>query len=402
VTAALRRTLRSFRHRNFRLFFAGQFVSMTGTWMQGTAQMWLVYRLTHSPVLLGLVGFAGQIPAVVFGLVGGWAADRFNRRTLVVITQALAMAQALLLAVLTFSGKVQVAHVMVLACFLGIVNAFDMPARQSFVVKMVGPEDLSNAIALNSTQVNLSRMLGPALAGVLVGFAGEGVCFMANAVSYLAVIAGLLLMRMPPEEARVPPSLGWKGQVREGIGYVSGHKEIRRLLLLLAATSLAGVPFVVLLPLFADGIFQRGAPGLGLLTAAIGVGALLGAVFLAGRRSAEGVGVVAGAGSLLFGAALFAFSFSRSFPLSLFLAAFAGCGMMTAFASANTRMQSLTTEAMRGRVMSFFSMTFMGLSPVGSLLAGFMARHAGAPATVRLGGVLCAAGGAFFLLRFRR
>lgn len=388
--------LRSFRHRNFRLFFSGQFVSMTGTWMQNTAQMWLVYRLTKSPVLLGLVGFFGQAPVLFLGLVGGWAADRFDRRRVIVLTQVLAMIQAFLLAALTYSGHVRVEQVMVLALFLGTVTAFDMPARQSFVVRMVGPEDLPNAIALNSTLVNASRMVGPAAAGILVGLSGEGVCFLVNGVSYLAVIAGLLLMRLPPEQARLA-SGNFRRTLREGVGYAARHPEIRRLLFLLAVVSLAGMPFMVLLPMFADGIFARGPQGLGWLTCAMGLGAVMGAVLLAGRRNGEGIGGTAGRGAVLFGAGLMLFAVSRSYGLSLALAAVAGAGMMTSFASANTRMQSLTTEAMRGRVMSLFGMTFMGVAPLGSLLAGLLAKRAGAPFAVFTGGVACAAGGVFFL-----
>jgi MFS family permease len=397
VTARLRHTLRSLRHRNFRLFFAGQFISMTGTWMQSTAQLWLVYRLSKSPFLLGAVGFAGQAPAILLGLVGGWVADRFDRRTVVVVTQTAAMIQAFLLAALTLTGRVQVWHVAALAAMMGVINAFDMPARQSFVVRMVGAEDLPNAIALNSTLVNAARMLGPAAAGALVGVAGEGPCFLANAVSYVAVIVCLLLMRLEPDASRVPAGKGWGAQVREGVGYVAGHPGIRRVLLLLAVTCLAGVPFLVLLPIFADGVFHRGAHGLGFLTAAMGVGAMGGAVFLAAKKGSEGMGLAAGTGALVFGAALTAFSFSRHFGVSLSFMALAGGGMMTAFAAANTRLQSLTTDAMRGRVMSFFSMTFLGITPLGSLLAGTAAGRFGAPATVGVGGLVCAAAGGVFL-----
>ncbi len=400
----LRHTLRSLRHRNFRLFFAGQFISMTGTWMQGTARMWLVYRLTHSAFLLGAVGFAGQAPAMALGLVGGWAADRFDRRALVVATQALSMAEAVVLSALTLSGRIQVWQIIALSFFIGAVNAFDMPARQSFVVRMVGPEDLPNAIALNSSLVNASRMIGPAMAGALVGLSraggppGEGICFFLNALSYIAVIGGLLMMRMPREQRRSAPGVGIGAQVREGVLYAARHREIRRLLLMLGLTSLAGVPFMVLMPLFADGVFHRGAQGLGLLTAAMGVGAMVGAVFLAGKRDAEGLDAVAGAGAASFGATLCLFAFSKSFGASLLFMALCGGGMMTAFAAVNTRLQALTTEAMRGRVMSFFSMTFLSLTPVGSLLSGMAAARFGPAATVGVGGALCAAGGGLFLL----
>lgn len=395
VQEQLQHILRSLRHRNFRLFFIGQLVSMTGTWMQGTAQMWLVYRLTGSPALLGLVGFAGQIPALFLGLFGGLAADRFDRRALLVGTQTLAMLQALVLAWLALSGHIRIPHVFLLAAGLGMVTAFDMPARQAFVVKMVGREDLPNAIALNSLLVNASRMVGPALAGLLVGLSGEGWCFLINGLSYLAVIVSLLLMRLE-KNAPLPAGEGFRRQVREGLAYAGRHPEMRALLILLAVISLAGVPYMVLLSVFAGEVYRRGPQGLGWLTAAAGVGALLGALVLASRREEGGLGRLAGLSVMILGAALIGLGASRAFPAALLFVGLAGGGMMTAFASSNIRLQSLTSEAMRGRVMSLFSMTFMGMSPFGALLAGFSAQRIGAPAAAALGGAVCLAAGLLF------
>lgn len=394
-------TLRSLRHRNFRLYFVGQFVSMTGTWMQTMAQMWLVYRLTHSSWLLGLVGFAGQLPTIFFGLLGGAAADRFDRRKLVLATQAAAMAQALVLGVLTATGAVQVWHVFVLAVVLGIVGVFDMPARQAFVIDMVDDrEDLGNAIAMNSALVNASRMIGPAVAGLLVGFFGEGPCFLLNSASYVAVIASLLMMRMPERRPAEAVSLGQTGRhIKEGLRYAWDNEEIRALLILLSVISIAGVPFIMLMPIFSDQILSGGATGVGWLMGASGVGALAGSVYLARRRRVLGLGRVAGLASAGFGASLVLFAMSRSLPLSLALMAVTGFCMMTAFTGCNTLLQTLTSDAMRGRVMGLFSMTFMGVAPFGNLLSGAAADRIGAPATVVLGGFVCVLCGAEYLRR---
>lgn len=384
---SLGHTLRALRHRNFRLFFFGQLVSMTGTWMQGMAQMWLVYRLTHSALLLGLVGFAGQAPVLFLGLWGGLVADRGDRRRTLIWTQSAALVQAGILAALTYAGVVQVWHVFVLAFALGTVNAFDMPVRQSFFVEMVERPDLGNAIALNAFLVNASRMVGPALAGLLVGAYGEGLCFLLNAVSYLAVIAGLIMIVLPKPGPRPPDSAAqsWE-HVKGGLRYVFSHRDMRDILALLALISVAGVPFMTLMPLISDGILHTGARGLGLLMAASGVGALTAALLLARRENPLGLMHLIGGACLTFGASLVLFAYSRSMALSLAIMLMTGWGMMTAFTGCNTLLQSLTADEMRGRVMALFSMTFMGAAPLGNLAAGFIARQVGAPATVAAGG----------------
>ncbi len=397
----LPQALSSLRHRNFRLYFVGQFISMTGTWMQSMAQMWLVYRLTHSSWMLGLVGFAGQAPSILLGLFGGVAADRYDRRRLVIIAQVAALIQALALGLLTVTGAVQVWHIFALAVFLGVIGVFDMPARQSFVVDMVDDrEDLGNAIALNSLLVNSSRMIGPAAAGLLVGLYGEGLCFLINAASYVAVIASLFMMRLPHRETSGDGS--WDEALRHikaGLAYAWGHAEIRALLILLAVISVAGVPFMVLLPIFVDQVLRDGAAGMGWLMGATGVGALAGSVFLARRRPLEGLGRIAGQSAAGFGVALVFFALSGHMLTSLFFMAFTGFCMMTAFTGCNTLLQSMTSDEMRGRVMGLFSMTFMAVAPLGNLLAGLAADRVGAPATVIAGGLVCIASSAAFLRR---
>lgn len=396
-------TIRSLRHRNFRLYFFGQWISMMGTWMQTTAQMWLVYRLTHSSWLLGLVGFAGQAPSLVLGLFGGVAADRWDRRRLIVITQSAALLQALALGLLTYFGAVQVWQVFALAFVLGIINVFDMPARQSFVIDMVDDrQDLGNAIAMNSFLVNASRMVGPAVAGILVGFYGEAVCFLLNALSFVAVIASLLMMRLPRRVSPGEESLSQAVRdIKAGLRYVSEHAEIRAPLLLLAVISVSGVPFMTLMPVFAGQVLRGGPRTVGWLMAASGIGALSGAVFLARRRSSAGLPRVAGLASAGFGLSLILFSSSRSEPLSLAFMVLTGACMMTAFTGCNTLLQSLTSDAMRGRVMGLFTMTFMGVAPIGNLLAGLSAQRVGAPETVGIGGLLCAVSSLMFLRRRR-
>ncbi len=387
--------LRGLRHRNYRLFFGGQLISLIGTWMQTVAQSWLVYRLTNSAVLLGFVGFASQIPVFLLAPVGGSAADRYNRRRILLATQTTSMFLALVLATLTLTGRVQVWHIFALAASLGMVNAFDVPTRQAFAVDMVGREDLINAIALNSSMINSARMVGPAVAGVLVAGVGEGWCFLLNAVSYLAVIAGLLLMTVKTQ-ARVPLPGSALASILEGFRYVRHTKPIRSLLLLLGLVSLMGMPYAVLMPIFADQILHGGPKGLGLLMGTSGFGALIGAVTLASRKGIRGLGRWIAFAAAGFGLGLVLFSLSRSFLLSLTLLTPIGFSMIIAMAASNTLIQSLVRDELRGRVMAVYSMMFMGMAPFGSLLAGTLAHRIGAPATVMLGGVVCMAGAAVF------
>ena len=389
--------LRALRHRNFQLFFSGQLISLIGTWMQSVAQAWLVYRLTGSALLLGSVGFASQIPVFLFAPLGGITADRFNRRYIVIGTQTAAMILAFILAVLTLTGKVQVWHVFVLAALLGVVNAFDIPGRQSFLVDMVGRDDLMNAIALNSSMFNGARVIGPAIAGVLVAKIGEGWCFFANAISYIAVIVGLLLMRVQsPMRAAMPSPLE---HMMEGFRFVNRTGPIRALLLLLGVVSLVGMPYVVLMPIFADQILHGGARGLGILMGATGVGALLGALTLAFREGVRGLGRWVTRCCAGFGASLVVFSLSHRFWISVILLLPVGYTMMLQMACSNTLIQVMVPDALRGRVMAVYSMMFMGMAPIGALLGGALAERLGAPLTVAIGGLASLVGACWFGLQ---
>lgn len=387
--------LRAFRHRNYQLYFGGQLVSLTGTWMQSVAQSWLVYRLTGSAVLLGLVGFAGQIPVFLLAPAGGAVADRRGRHRILVTTQILSMLLASVLAALTLTGSVEVWHVFVLAALSGVVNAFDIPARQAFAVDLVGKEDLMNAIALNSSMFNGARIVGPAVAGVLVASVGEGWCFFANAVSYVAVVAGLMMMRVAPR-VNAAAAGSALANIAEGFGYVARTGPVRALLLLLGLVSLMGMPYAVLMPIFADQILHGGARGLGILMGASGVGALAGALVLAARQGIRGLGRWVAYSSAGFGVSLIVFSQSRSFWLSAALLVPVGFSMMLQMASSNTLVQSMVPDRLRGRVMAVYSMMFMGMAPVGALLAGALANRVGAPETIVIGGVACIAGAIVF------
>lgn len=378
--------LRSLRHRNYRLFFSGQSISLVGTWMQRIALSWLVWRLTGSAMLLGVVGFAGQIPAFVLAPLAGVLADRVNLRRFVVLMQVLALVQAALLAILTLTGAITPWQIVALSVFMGLINAFDMPARHAFLVQMVEkPADLGNAVALNSFLVNGARLVGPSLAGLLIVAVGEGVCFLLNAVSYGAVIAALLTMRVRPQSQ--PASDGpLLRRLREGFVYAFGFAPIRAVLLLLALSSVMGMCYVTLMPIFVEGVLGGGPHELGFLLGAVGLGALVGAVYLASRQSVIGLGGVIAVGGGVFGLALVAFSFSRRFELSLALMGLTGLGMMLQMASTNTLLQTIVDDDKRGRVMSFYTMAFFGMTPFGSLLAGAMADAFGAPRALLLGG----------------
>jgi MFS family permease len=387
--------LRALAHRDFRLFFFGQLVSLIGTWMQSVAQSWLVYRLTGSSVLLGLVGFAGQVPVFLLSPAGGTLADTRSRHRIIIATQTLAMLLALALAALTLSGRVQLSHIFLLASLLGVVNAFDIPARQSFLVQLVGRDDLMNAIALNSSMFNGARILGPAIAGILVAAIGEGWCFLLNGVSYLAVLACLLRMH-PKPVPQWPRGATALGRIVEGFRFVAGTAPIRALLLLLGLVSLAGMPYAVLMPIFADEILHAGARGLGLLMGASGLGALLGALTLAARRQVRGLGRWVAYAAAAFGLSLIAFAWSRHFWLSAALLVPAGFAMIVQTAASNTLIQAMVPDGLRGRVMSVYSMMFMGMAPFGALLSGLLAARLGAPGAVALGGGACIAGSIVF------
>ena len=390
--------LRALSHRNFQLFFSGQLISLIGTWMQSVAQSWLVYRLTGSSVLLGTVAFAGQIPVLLLAPIGGTLADRHNRHRIVIATQISAMALASILAVLTLTGRIQVWHIAVMGALLGVVNAFDIPARQSFLVEMVGKEDLMNAIALNSSMFNGARVIGPAVAGILVAWIGEGWCFFANAVSYLAVIAGLMMMRLGPR--RTPDrTVSALESIIEGFRYARRTGPIRALLLLVGLVSLVGMPYTVLMPVFADAILHGGAKGLGILMGATGLGALCGALTLAHRTGPRGLGTWAAAAAAGFGVGLLLFSLSRWFWISAALLVGTGFCMMLQMACTNTLLQSMVPDRLRGRVMALYSMMFMGMAPFGALFAGLVASRLGAPITVTVGGAVCILGAGLFASR---
>jgi MFS family permease len=387
--------VRALRHRNFQLFFAGQLISLIGTWMQTVAQSWLVYRLTGSTLLLGTVGFASQIPVFLVAPLGGTVADRANRHRVVIATQTASMVLAFILAVLTLTYRIQVWQIMVLAASLGVVNAFDIPARQAFLMDMVGREDLMNAIALNSSMFNGARILGPAVAGIVVAWVGEGWCFFANAVSYIAVIAGLLMMKLEH-----PVTLANQGSplehILEGFRFVLQAAPIRAILLLLGLVSLVGMPYSVLMPVFASKILHGGARELGMLMGATGVGALLGALSLATRVGVRGLGRVIAMCAGGFGASLILFAFSGVFWLSMVLLLPVGFTMMVQMAASNTLLQTMVPDQMRGRVIAVYSMMFMGMAPFGAFFAGAIADRIGAPGTVAIGGVACIAGAAAF------
>lgn len=389
--------LRALNYRNYRLFFSGQSVSLLGTWMTRIATSWLVYRLTGSALLLGVVGFAGQIPSFMLAPIAGVFVDRWDRHRLLIATQVLSMLQSLALGALALAGVINIWHVILLSIIQGVINAFDMPARQAFVVELVERrEDLPNAIALNSSMVNAARLLGPSLGGIIIAAAGEGWCFMLDGLSYLAVIASLLAMRIAPRMTPPVKETNILQQLREGWSYASGFAPIRKVLLLLALVSLVGMPYTVLMPVFANEVLRGGPGTLGLLMAASGVGALAGAVFLASRKTVLGLGKFIPLTAAAFGAGLVAFSFSRALWLSLPLMVVTGLGFMVQMAASNTVLQTIVEEDKRGRVMSFYTMAFMGTAPFGSLLAGGAADQIGAPHTLMLGGLGCILGAIWF------
>ena len=387
---------RALRHRNFRLFFGGQSISLIGTWMTRVATSWLVYRLTQSPLLLGIVGFAGQIPTFLLAPLAGVIVDRIDRRTLLVWTQALAMVQSLVLAFLALTNRITIPEILCLSIMQGFINAFDMPGRQSFMVKMVEDKTaLSNAIAINSSMVNAARLIGPSLAGMLIAVSSEGWCFLVDGVSYIAVIVSLLMMRLSPSmKQRATTTM--VVQLREGWIYVSNSAPIRTILLLFGLISLMGWPYMVLMPVFAAQVLHGGPHTLGFLMGAAGVGSLTSALALVLRRSVRGLTRVIPIASALFGAGLICFGLSRVLWLSMLLMLVTGFGMMQGVTASNTILQTLVDEKMRGRVMSYYTMAFVGMAPFGSLLAGAMAHAIGAPRTVMVSGVACILGSLWF------
>jgi len=388
---------RSLQYRNYRLFFSGQSISLIGTWMQRIAMPWLVYHMTGSALLLGVVGFAGQIPTFLFSPVAGVLTDRWSRYRVLLVTQIVSLVQAGVLAWLCLADVIQIWQIVVLSVILGCVNAFDVPARHSFVIDMVErKEDLGNAIALNSLMFNGARLIGPSIAGVMLASTGEGICFLLNAISYVFVIISLLMMKLHLKESSRKESR-IINELREGLRYTFGFAPIKHLIILLSISSLMGMSYSVLMPVFAKEILHGGSHTYGFLMGAAGFGALLGALFLASRESVLKLGRIVPASAILFGAGLIGLSFSRIFPLSLALMIFIGLGMMMQTAASNTILQTITDDDKRGRVMSFYTMAIMGTAPFGSLMAGALAKVIGTPITIFAGGISCIIGALFFL-----
>lgn len=387
---------RALYHRNYRLFFGGQGFSLIGTWMQQIAMSWLVYRMTNSAFLLGFIGFSSQICSFSFSPFAGVLSDRWNRHHILVATQSLSMIQAFILAFLTLTGMIAVHHIVILSLFLGFLNAFDMPTRQAFVVEMVEKrEDLGNAIALNSFLFNGARLVGPSIAGILISILGEGMCFLLNGVSFLAVIIALLAMKMTPHKRESEKTQVFQG-LKEGFTYAFGLMPIRSILIFLGWISMVGTANTTLMPVFTKDILHGGPQTYGFLMAAIGVGAIIGAIYLASRISVLGLGRIIVIASSIFGIGLISFSFSHVLWLSMSLLLLTGFGMMVQMASSNTILQTMVDDDKRGRVMSLYVMAFMGTAPFGSLLGGILASRIGAPITLIIGGASCILGSFLF------
>jgi MFS family permease len=388
---------RALRHRNYRLFFFGQGTSLVGSWLSRVALSWLVFRLTGSAMLLGLVGFVGYLPSFLLSPMSGVLVDRWDRHRTLLVTQAAAMLQSALLAWFTLRGSIGTAHIITLSIAQGVINAFDTPARQAFLVEIVEERaDLPNAIALTTTMVNLARVAGPALAALLVGLVGEGWCFAIDSVSYLAVLGSLVAMRLaarplPRRDKHVLVEL------RDGLAYIARSRPIRSILLLLSLVSLTGVPYMVLMPIFAAEVYGGGPHTLGLLMAATGAGAIVAALWMAARRSVRGLVLVLCSATIVFGSSLIAFSMVRSLPLAIATLVIGGGGMMVQMLAANTLLQTIVEEDKRGRVMSFYAMSYFGIMPFGNLAAGWAGARIGAPYTVACGGVITLLGGLSFL-----
>ncbi|MGD1152680.1 MAG: MFS transporter [Syntrophales bacterium] len=391
--------LRALHHRNYRLFFGGQSISLVGTWMQQIAMSWLVYRLTNSALLLGLVSFSSQIPVFLFASIAGVYADRWNRHRMLVATQTLSMIQALTLAFLALTGTIHVWQIIALSIFIGVINAFDMPTRQSFIVQIVDKaEDLGNAIALNSFMFNGARLIGPAIAGILIGFLGEGICFLINGLSYVGIIIALLAIKVQKRKKAAHASRLWQ-DLKEGYSYAFGFAPIRYILLQLGLMSFMGMSYAVLMPVFAKDILHGGPHTLGFLMAASGIGALTGSVYLASRQTILGLGRLIAYASVIFGMGIIAFSLSKILIVSLSMMFLTGFGMIVQIASSNTILQSIVEEDKRGRLMSIYTTAIIGMAPIGNLFAGALASWIGAPNTLILSGLSCIIGSLFFIMK---
>lgn len=390
---------RAFAHRNYRLFFVGQGISLIGMWMQRIATSWLTYKLTNSPLILGVVSFFGQFPTFLFAPFAGVIADKKSRYNIILITQFLSMIQAFTLALLTLTNSINILALIILSTFLAIINGFDMPTRQSFIVEMVGKDDLQNAIALNSTMFNSARVIGPAIAGILIALYGEGICFLINGVSFIAILYTLLSMKIENKKLNNNSSESIISELKEGIKYTLKSKLIFSALLLLALVSLIGMPYMVLMPIFAEEILHKGSQGLGFLMTSSGFGAILGGIYLATLKGNKGLSKIITFSALSFGITLILFALSKSYLFSMIIISFIGFTFMTQMTATNTLIQNLVSDDMRGRVMSFYTMAFIGTAPLGSLLAGNLAECLGAPLTLILSGILCILGGVIYAFK---
>jgi len=389
--------LRALRSRNYRLFFAGQGISLIGTWMTQVATIWLVYSLTNSALFLGLVGFASQIPSFLLAPFGGVLVDRTNRHRILIITQILSMIQSLTLAALSLTGVIHIWHLILLSIFQGLINAFDAPARQAFVVEIVEhQEDLGNAIALNSSIFNGARLVGPAIAGLLIASVGSSVCFLIDGISYIAVIAGLLAMKLKPRKIAHRSTESALKRIKAGFDYAFNFPPIRAILLLLALFSFMGMPYTVLVPIFATTILQGGAQTLGFLMAASGMGALIGGIYLSSRQTVLGLGKIVAFSPAILGVGIICFSLSRVLWLSMLMMLVVGLGSILQIAASNTILQTIVDDDKRGRLMSLYTMAFLGTVPFGNLVAGSLANKIGAPLTLIIGGSFCILGSLFF------
>lgn len=392
-----KRVLPAFRSRNYRLFFIGQGISLIGTWMTQIATIWLVYHLSNSPLMLGIVGFTSQIPSFFLSPFGGVFVDRFSRHKTLIATQILAMLQSLALAALAFTGVIQIWHIIVLSLFQGLINAFDAPARQAFVPELVeNRDDLVNAIAVNSTMFNGARLVGPAIGGLLIAKVGTSYCFLIDGLSYIAVIIGLLMMTI--KKTRTSASdINPLQRIKEGFTYAFNFAPIRAILLLSAIVSFFGMQYTVIAPIFAEKILHGGAETLGFLMAASGVGALMGGIYLASRQTVLGLGKFIAFAPTILGMGLIAFGLSSVLPLSLFALLFVGFGTIMQIAAGNTVLQTIVEDDKRGRIMSLYTMSFLGMTPIGNLIGGALTNHIGATTTLIIDGIFCILGGIFFM-----
>ncbi|MBI2026425.1 MAG: MFS transporter [Deltaproteobacteria bacterium] len=387
---------RAFHHKNYRIYMTGHGISLVGTWMQSAAMSWLVYRLTQSSFMLGLVGFVGNISTFLLASFAGVIADRYDRKRTIIITQSLALLQALLLSFLVLKGTIEIWHILLLSSFLGFIYSFDIPVRQTFTADLIGRrEDLSNAIALNSSIVNLARFAGPSLAGIIIAAFGEGPCFLINAISFIFPLTSLKVLQLTQKKSHIPTN-NVLYDLKKGFHYTFSHISIRSILLLFSLLGLVGMPYQVLMPVIARELMHGGPKTLGFLMAMSGLGAFIGALYLAGKVSLKGLDNLVLISGILLGIGLISLGHSSILIFSLLSCTLTGFSMVVHMASCNTLLQTISDEPMRGRVMSFFTMAFMGTMPIGSLIAGTLAKHMGVTTTLTIGGILCILGSLIF------